>query len=173
MISVKSGLSGRILLVLLLALACFSESCYTLNGVSISPDTNTFYVEQFDVTALEAPQEIGQLFSEQLKRRINNDSRLVLTDTDPDVDFSGAISRFSVTPEAPNPDRFSSLNRLTIAVTVTFVNTKTPANNYTQTFEDFETFAAEVNLLDVQEELIAIIYERITENAFNRAFSNW
>jgi len=149
------------------------SSCYTLNGVSISEETQTYYVEQFDVSAIEAPAEIGQQFSERLKQKINNNTRLAFSDVDPDIDFVGSIVGFSVTPESPNANNQADLNRLTIRVSVEYTDTKTEKNSYTNTFSDFEVFDASQNLLDIQADLLDAIFERIAEDSFNKAFSNW
>ncbi|MFK8056695.1 MAG: LPS assembly lipoprotein LptE [Saprospiraceae bacterium] len=157
---------------LILLMSTFS-SCYTLNGVSISEETQTYYVDQFDVTAISAPAEIGQQFSERLKQKINNNTRLAFSDTDPDIDFVGSIVGFSVTPESPNANNQADLNRLTIRVSVEYNDSKTEKNSYTNTFTDFEVFNQDENLLDIQDDLLEAIFERIAEDSFNKAFSNW
>lgn len=159
--------------VTITALVSVLSACYTLNGVSISADTQTYYVEQFDVSAIEAPAEIGQQFSERLKQKINNNTRLAFSDVDPDIDFVGSIVGFSVTPESPNANNQADLNRLTIRVSVEYTDTKTEKNSYTNTFTDFEVFDASQNLLDIQADLLDAIFERIAEDSFNKAFSNW
>ncbi len=158
---------------LLLAIALCLSSCYSLNGISISDETSTYYVAQFDVSAIEAPAEIGQQFSERLKEKINNNTRLAFSEKDPDVDYVGSIVGFAVTPESPNANNQADLNRLTIRVAVEYTDSKTEKNSYTSTFSDFEVFNADQNLLDIQDELLDAIFERIAEDSFNRAFSNW
>ena len=156
-----------------LALCVFASACYTLNGISISPDTETFLVEQFEVNVVEGPAEIGQRFSEALKLRINSDTRLAFDDQDPDVRFTGAIVGFSVTPEAPNANNQADLSRLTITVAVEYDDTILEKNSYRQTFTDFELFNTNENLLDIQDGLLADIFDRMSEEAFQKAFSNW
>ncbi len=160
-------------LLAIVFLACFSGSCYTLNGVSIGPDTRSFYISQFDVTTSQAPPSLGQLFSELLKQRINTNTRLAFADENPDVEFVGSLVGFTVTPEAPNPNTGADLNRLTISVQVDYTDTKTPKNSYTQTFTDFENFPGNTDLLAVQDQLVEVLFERLSEEVFNKAFSNW
>ncbi len=162
-----------VFIALLFAFTLIFSSCYTLNGISISSETQTFYVEQFEVSAIEAPAEIGQQFSERLKEKINNNTRLAFSDEDPDVDYVGSIVGFSVTPESPNANNQADLNRLTVRIAVEYTDSKTEKNSYTNTFTDFEVFNADQNLLDIQDELLDAIFERIAEDSFNMAFSNW
>jgi len=107
--------------------AIMLSSCYTLNGISISEETQTYYVEQFEVSAIEAP----------------------------------------------NANNQADLNRLTIRVSVEYTDSMTEKNSYTNTFTDFEVFNQDENLLEIQDRLLEAIFERIAEEAFNKAFSNW
>ena len=154
-----------------LLIAC--TGCYTLNGISISPDTATYWVEQFEVNTVEAPGEIGQQFTELLKVNINSNTRLAVDEDSPDVIFAGAIVGFSVTPEAPNDQNRSDLSRLTLRIAVEFTDNLTEANSYQQTFTDYEVFPADQDLLAAQDDLLGRLFERLSEEAFNKAFSNW
>ena len=169
----SATLRGLVLAACLAGVVGFGESCYTLNGISISPATETFYVAQFDKVTSEGPPDLAQRFSELLKRRVNDDTRLAFAETDPDVEFVGSITGFTITPEAPNPETGADLNRLTIRVQVDYTDAKTPDNSYSQTFTDFENFAGAADPLTVQDDLVEILFDRLTEEAFNKAFSNW
>lgn len=149
------------------------QGCYSLNGISISSTTETYHVAQFEVNTPESPAELGQQFSELLKQKVNSQTRLAFDDENPDVEFTGAIVSFTVTPESANADNRSDLSRLTVSISVDYVDTVTEKNSYTMRFTEFELFDSSVNLFDVQEQLLADIFERISEDAFNKAFSNW
>ncbi len=160
-------------LLLAVVLQVLSASCYTLNGVSVSPETRSFYIGQFDVTSAEAPATSGQQFSERLKAKINTNTRLAFSESDPDVEFVGSITGWVVTPEAPNAQQGADLNRLTVNVQSDYTDHRTEANSYSQTFTDFESFPGNQDLLAVQDRLSDILLERLSEEAFNKAFSNW
>ncbi len=164
---------SRVALVLTLLASAFSTGCYTLSGISIGENTNFYYVEQFEVKTVDGPAEIGQQFSELLKQKIDANTSLTFRDTDPDVEFLGSVSGFSVTPEAPNADNLADLNKLTLSVSIEYIDHTNEENNYTQNFSDFEVFDATVDLLSVQRDLVARIFDRISEESFNKAFSNW
>ena len=70
-------------------LLCFFSSCYGFKGISIPPDINTFYVEDFENRAPNAPGGINQTFSETLRTKIRNESKLTLVDRDADITFAG------------------------------------------------------------------------------------
>ena len=165
--------SCRLLVLFSLASCIVFSACYSLNGISISQETESFFVEQFEVNTVESPPEVGQQFSELLKQKVNSNTRLAFVEQNADVTFRGAVVSFEVTPEAPNSENTSDLNRLTLRVSVDYVDTILEKNSYSQTFTDYEVFPAAQNLLDVQDDLLATLFDRMTEEAFQKAFSNW
>lgn len=148
-------------------------SCYSFRGVSIAPDVNTFYVEDFELTAPNAPVTLDQDFSEAIRDKIRRETRLSLSEVDPDLIFAGAITAYNVTALDPVIGERTALNRLTISIRVNYENTKNKEDKWQQSFSFFEDFQADQNLADVEIQLIETIFEQITEDIFNRAFSNW
>lgn len=160
--------------VLLLTILMISQpSCYSFKGISIDPSISTFYVSIFDNASNDAPPTLGQDFTEVLRDKIRNESRLNLKDTDPDIDFTGSISSFRVTAEAPEPGETTSFNRLTITVAVNYVNNRNEDNKWKKNFSYFANFDANQNLLDVQDQLISTISDQIVEDIFNFSFTDW
>ena len=159
---------------LLLTLLLIGQSaCYSFKGISIDPTINTFYVTLFDNTTNDAPPTLGQDFTEVLRDKIRNESRLNLKDTDPDIDFTGSISSFRVSAEAPEPGQTTSFNRLTISVAVEYVNNRNEDNKWKKNFSYFANFPANQNLLEVQDQLISTINDQIVEDIFNFSFTDW
>ena len=159
-------------ILLAISMVC-QPSCYSFKGISIDPTINTFYVTIFDNLSNDAPPTLGQDFTEVLRDKIRNESRLRLKDTDPDIDFTGSISSFLVTSEAPEPGQTTSFNRLTITVKVDYVNNRNEDNKWNRQFSFFANFDANQNLLDIQEELINSINDQIVEDIFNFSFTDW
>jgi len=160
--------------ILFLTLLLVSQSsCYSFKGISIDPNIKTFYITIFDNLSNDSPPTLGQDFTEVLRDKIRNESRLNLKDTDPDIDFTGSISSFRVSAEAPEPGETTSFNRLTITVSVDYVNNRNEDNKWKRSFSYFANFNANQNLLDVQDQLINTINEQIVEDIFNFAFTDW
>ncbi len=150
-----------------------SLNCYSFRGVSIDPNVNTFFVGDFDLSAPNAPITLSQDFAEALRDKIRLETRLSLTDTDPDLEFSGTITAYDVTAMDPQPGEFSGQNRLQIRVRVEYLSNKNEDDKWEETFSFFEDFPADQNLIDVEDTLVNSIFEQLTEDIFNRAFSNW
>ncbi|MBK9104872.1 MAG: hypothetical protein IPL92_09940 [Saprospiraceae bacterium] len=149
------------------------SGCYSLKGYSIQPDVKTFYVGNFKLTALNAPATINQTFQEALKDKVSRESRLQYTNLNPDLEFNGTIQSFVVSAVAPKPDEQTSFNRLTIFVAVEYANHLDAKDTWTKTFSHFADFPTDQNLLQVQDDLITIIFNQILEDIFNQAFNNW
>jgi len=159
---------GYIIAVLLL-----NSGCYSFKGISIPPDANTFYISELRSRVPGAPADLGQQFSENLKQKFLNQSRLNFVDIDPDIEFSGEITRFAVTSVAPQPGETTAFNRLEIAVRMKYAYRLDEEDNWENTFSFYQDFSRDENLLDVQDGLITVIFQQLAEDIFNKAFTNW
>jgi hypothetical protein len=149
------------------------SSCYSFRSSVIDQAVSTFYVGQFKIAAYNAPATINQTFGEALKDKIARESRLKYTNGDADIEFEGTIQSFIVAPIAPQPNEQTAFNRLTISVNVEYTNHKNEKDHWTKTFSHFADFATDQNLLQVQDDLIKIIFDQVLEDVFNQAFNNW
>lgn len=158
-----------------LLLATALLGCYSFKGISIPPSANTFYVKDFSMRAPSAPANINQRFSEGLRAKVRNESRLTYDDTKPDLEFEGSITAYNVAPIAPQEGNTVSLNKLTITVNVSYTdNTSTDKDaGWTQSFSFFRDFDATIDLNGVEDDFIEEIFTQILENVFNKAFTNW
>jgi Txe/YoeB family toxin of Txe-Axe toxin-antitoxin module len=163
----KSKFITAILAVLLF------QGCYSFKGIAIPPDVNSYVVENFQNSAPQAPGDINQRFSEALRSKIRNESRLVYNEQNPDIEFSGSITGFRLNPEAPQAGNTVALNKLEITVTVNFVNKKDESKSWKKPFSFFRTFESDKDFISIQDQLITEIFKQLMENIFNEAFTGW
>ncbi len=149
--------------------------CYSFKGISIDPDVTTFNVQNFESVAANAPPTLALDFTEKLKDKIRSESRLVLNGEQPDVEFTGRISSFSVVPVAPKPGEVVALNQLKISVAIKFINNKNEKKSWPseRTKSHFAEFSNTADLLTVQDELIRQITTQLLDDIFNEAFNDW
>lgn len=147
-------------------------SCYSFQGISIPVEVNTFYVENFEDRTGEMPPGFNEDFSESLADKVRNNTRLKIDNGNPDVTFTGAITQFTVRAEDPNSQTGTALNRLYLTMEVTYYNSKTEEEKKKK-YDEIEDFGAEQDFIDVQEDLLDQISERIIERVFNDSFTNW
>ena len=149
------------------------QACYSLNGISIPDNVTTYYVENFDFEADNAPPLINQTFTENLKTKINQQTRLVSNTETPDVEFKGSVTLFKVDALAPSAMQASTLNRLRISVRVEYINNQDEEASWTQTFTQNYDFSADAELLSIQDAAVEEMFEQMIEEIFNKSFANW
>lgn len=145
---------------------------YSFTGTD-KGDAKTATVSFFTVNAPLAKPNTGQMFTEALRDMIQNQGKLNLTTTGGDLLFEGSISGYSVSPVAMQSNDISNANRLTISVTVKFINKKDASKNFENNFTRFADFESTVSLSSVEDELIKDITNQLVQDIFNRALGNW
>ncbi len=145
----------------------------TLSGASIDENLKTFSVQYFNNRAAIINPLLSQKMTELLKERIMGESRLILASGVGDVDFSGEITGYSIRPMAIKEDAVSAQTRLTISIKVRCQNKKDPRKNWESSFSAYQDFASERNITEVESELTSLIIDQLTENIFNKTFSDW
>ena len=98
---------------LLFSIFCFSlTGCYSFRGVTISPDTKTFSVSLFTSNAQAAPPTLAQNFTERLKDKIRNNTRLSLVNSDnANLTFVGQVVGYDIVAIAPQPGQVAQTNQ--------------------------------------------------------------
>jgi len=145
----------------------------TFDGASIPENVHTASVQNFENRAAYVNPVLSQNFTEALKDRIINGSRLRLADGTGDVDFSGAITRYETEPLAIQSDAVSAETRLNVTINVSYQNTKNPEKSWESSFSAHRDFPSEQNITAIEGELMDEIIEELTENIFNKAFADW
>lgn len=166
-------------LVLLGLQACSVK--YSFTGTNINYElVKTFSVENFFNDSGGGPANMEQRFTEAIKEYYQRNTQLELIRNNGDLQFSGAISRYSLTPQAavssgdPNlPDRAGQM-RLTISVDVDYINLSNEEESKKQTFSFFKDYdPRNVTLLDVENQLVEEIFEVIIQDIFTATVANW
>ncbi len=161
------------LFLLSISLAGCGNNGYSFKGISIPPEVTTYYVSQFKSNALNAPPTLAPEMTDALDGKIRRETRLVNNNTEPDIEFKGTIVDFRVSSEAPQPGEFSSINRLTIVTAIEYISKTNEEDDFKKNFSFFFDFPATTELASIQSEAIEDILDQLTEDIFNKAFTNW
>lgn len=180
MISVNNKLIHIVsVFTILLLVSCKVE--YSFTGTTIDYNvTQTFSIENFFNDSGGGPANMGQLFTEELKDYFQRNTQLELIRNNGDLQFFGAITRYTITPQAAVssqnanlPDRAGQM-RLTIAVQVDYTNQTNEDENLNQTFSFYQDYDPRVtSILQVETELIEVIFENIIQDIFSTTVANW
>ena len=168
---VKTTVGALALLFLLTCSACSVQM--TMRGSSVPENVQTASVQLFQNRAPLINPLLSQTFTESMKDRITSESRLIINDEMGDVDFSGEITGYDLRPMAIQANPVSAETRMTISVRVRFRNFKNPQQNWESSFSAFSDFESSQNITAIEEQLVRDIVDQLTENIFNRAFSDW
>jgi hypothetical protein len=163
-------------LITVCSLSLLLSSCYTLKNASIPPALKTINVQFFENNAPLVINNLSQTFTEALKERIRTQSRLSISRNESDAIMSGSIIGYTIAPVSieavsPNQPPIADANRLSITVRVKFVYEADKKLNFDQTFMRFANYRGDIGTQE--QALIREITSQLTEDIFNKAFSNW
>lgn len=149
--------------------------CYSFRGITISPETKTYSVALFTSNSQAAPPTLAQNFTERLKDKIRNNTRLSLVNGEnADLAFIGQVVGYDVVAIAPQPGQVAQTNQLKIAINVELTDNKNEKGSWKQVFTFQADFPGSSQLLTVQDQLIKTITDKMLEDIFNKAFTeNW
>lgn len=145
----------------------------SLKGSSVPAEIKIASVQFFENRAPYINTTLSQNFTEALKDRITSESRLIVRPGIGDVDFSGEIVGYNIKPMSIKADAVSQETRLTVTIKVRYQNFKNPKQNWESSFSSYQDFPSEVNINSIEDQLTKLITDEITENIFNKAFSDW
>ena len=160
----------------ILAICLLVASCaggYSFTGASVSADTKTFSVEPFVNKASIVQPMLASELTNALVNKVNSSTSLVQMNENADVEFSGTITGYVISPSAIGANDRAAKNRLTITIRIVYKNNKDPKANYQTQFSRFREYDSSYSLSDVEESLIKEINEELVEDIFNKSFVNW
>ena len=162
---------------LLMAVCCLlTVACtggYSFTGASIPPGAKTISVATFPNYAPTVNPQLSQKLTGELKQMFSNQTSLTVTQADGDLQLSGEIVGYETRASALSSSDEVSMNRLTIAVRVKFVNTIDPDADFEQQFSRFRDYAASQDFSAVESSLMGEIVTELCEDIFNKSVVNW
>ncbi len=163
---------AKFLVFILMVVTFASCGVYSFKDVSIPPEVKTVKIGFLENRARYIDPQLSPRLTDRLQQKITNQTRLSRTNNDDaHYQISGYISDDNITT-AGISNQQAATNRLTIAVHITFRNT---LNNKTQEFDIFRNFdfAATLTRQQAEQQLNEEILKNLTDDIFNRIFSNW
>lgn len=151
-----------------------TQSCrYSLSGYEIK--ANTAQVTYFENQAPIQSAELSQIFTNKLEQKIIRETPLKLVQEDGQLQFSGAIVGYSLSPAAVSGAENTEKTELRITVQVEYVDEddQLPDGSFNERFSASETFDSNLDLSSVENQLIESITEQLVQSIFNRAFIDW
>jgi len=164
-------------LLLVLLSNIFSVGCYSFRETSPLPDTiKTVNIHLLDNRAPYLNTQLAPSLTERLKQKIISQTKLRQTNNDDaHLDISGYISDYSASTvgiTSVNGKSQSSANRLNVSVHIVMLNT---LDNSTKEFDVSRQmdFPANKSLQEAEASLLGEMVRNLTDEIFNRIFSDW
>lgn len=166
--------SYKIALFLILFIATAGIGCgvYSFTDATVDPKYKSIKVEYIDNRAPYVNPQLSPNLSERLRQKIQNQTRLSLTNSDnAHLQVTGYVSDYSVSTTGIS-DKQEVTNRLTVGVHIVVNNkleNKTEEYDVSRSFE----FQATLSLQQAENRLLEEMIRSLTDDIFNRMFSNW
>jgi len=154
--------------------ALFMAGCgiYTLRDISIPPEIKTIKINFIENRATYVNPQLSPRLTDRLQQKVVQQTKLNRTnEEDADWVVSGYVSEYRVTTSGISQQQ-ASTNRLSVGVKLTLkdnVNNKTTNYDVNRAFE----FPATQSLQQAEQALAEDIIRGLSEEIFNRLFSNW
>ena len=174
----NSNTNAILRFAVLAVLACVSLSAcrisYKFNGSALDYSVyRTVSVSELPIRAALVYPPLQPMFENALLDYISRNTRLQTTEGASDLELSGEITAYNLTPQAVTEDAYASMTRLTITVRVKYTDNKAEGKDIDQTFSAFRDFSASEMLTDVQDELCEQITKELVELIFNATLGDW
>jgi hypothetical protein len=153
----------------------FLSSCgiYTFKDVSIDYSKyKTIKIDFIENRASYKNPQLSPRITDALQQKIANQTKLTRTNNDnANYRVSGYISSYAVTT-AGISNQQAATNRLTVGVHITLLDNVVNKPTDYDISRDFD-FSAGLTLQQAEAQLMDDIIKNVTDEIFNRLFSNW
>lgn len=167
-------LANKILFVSFFAVCLTASSCriYSFRDVTIPPEVKTIRIDLFENRARYVNPQLSARLTEAFNQKVSRQTKLTRTKSeDAHYIVGGYISQYDVTTAGISAQQ-TATNRLTVGVHIILRKTldnKTDEYDVSRSFD----FPASLSVTQAEAQLMDDILKNITDEMFNRIFSNW
>jgi hypothetical protein len=159
---------------LLGAIAIASCGVYSFNDASVPKEVKTVRIQYIENRARYINPQLSPQLTDRLRTKITNQTRLtpVQSETDAHYDIGGWVSDYTVTTSGISNQQ-AATNRLTVTIHIVFQNRLDATKNFEADVSRNFDFSANLSLNQAEAQLGEAIVRNMTDEIFNRIFSNW
>ncbi len=163
-------------IVVCLSIVVLFQGCkvkYSFSGANIG-NAKTFQVNNFVNNAALVEPRVARDFTLALQDIILTQTSLSLTPSNGDLLYEGEITQYYVSPITATSQSTAAQNRLTIGVNVRYYNTLEPEKDFEEKFSFYFDYDGGAQLIGSQlDEALEVVFERLTQDIFNRSLADW
>jgi len=165
---------------LVATLAVSSCKIYSFRDTSIPAEVKSIHLAYIENRARLVNPQLAPALNDAIRQKINNQaSKLAqIETTDADYDVTAFVSDYSYSTSGISNQQASS-NRLSVTVHIVFKNNldptgkKVPPANFEADVTRNFDFPATTSITDAEQQLLPTITSNLTDEIFNKLFSNW
>ena len=163
--------------IILSALSVLLCGCgiYSFSGTSLQPDIKTIFVANLENRAMQINPTLAANLTQALQDKYRRLTKLEMVYEEADLEVTGYITSYEITPTAVTADEVASKNRLTITVRIVYKNNKYPDEGFPEgrSFAAYQDYDSTNSFDSVQEVLCQQIIETLVEDIFNATVAEW
>lgn len=146
---------------------------YTMKDVSIPLNVKTIRVQYFENKAGYVNPRLSQSLTDKFRQKVINQTRLTLTNNDDShYDVSGYITDYRFSTAGVSAQQ-AATNRLDIGFHLIFKNKLDETKNFETDLNRSFDFDASLSITDAENRLFEDILKNMSDEIFNKIFSNW
>lgn len=146
---------------------------YSFTGGKVDPNIKTFTVHPFVNQAPIIVASLSNSMTEALRFKFISSTNLKQLENEGDLEFQAVITGYQVTPVAPQANEVAAVNRLTITISVEYINHQDEKQSWNANFTRYADYDSNKDLSSVQEQLIKDINDQLVDDIFNKSVVNW
>ena len=158
-----------------LLLLIFCAGCrvnYSFTGGDVG-EARTMTVDLIEARAPLATPLSAQVLTEAVRDLLLAQTPLKLKQSEGDVQYSGALVGYDVQPVNIQANETAALNRLTMTVQITYINTLDAKKNKEFTVSRFSDYDSTQDITSVEEQLARDIGKQLAQDIFDRTLGDW
>jgi hypothetical protein len=161
----------------LLLFALFPAGCayYSFTGATLPSHLNTIAIPLAEDNSLSPLASLGDRLTEELIDRFVRQTRLTLETLEGDADavLTATIDRYTNAPTSITGEEQAARNRVTLTVTVRYVDQVEDKELLQRSFTSFEDYDPTAGGLEQEEQAAEAALRNIVDDIFTAATSNW
>jgi Lipopolysaccharide-assembly len=163
-------------LILAFMTIALAGGCYSFKDASVPASVKTYRLKLIENRATNVNPQLAPQLTDRLRQKINSQfSRLRPTQgEDAHYDIAATITDFRPITSGVSADQKSASNRIIVTIKIDFINnlpegTKSFEADVSRNFD----FSSTVDFTTAQQQLLPDIVQNMSDEIFNRIFSNW
>lgn len=146
---------------------------YSLSGGTVPPTAKTLSVSPMEPRAPLCTPGSAQMITETIRDLMQAQTPLNLVPDNGDIAYEGAITAYDVQPVAIQASESAALNRLTITLSIHYMNKADEKANADISVSRFADYSSAQDLSTVEANLVEEIAKQLAQDIFDRTLGNW